>query len=322
MLCRNPFMQGMHAYPCGQCMPCRLNRRRIWTHRLMLEASLHPASSFLTLTYDDSTLPLTTSIGQPMLRGASAATDLSKLPTLNPKDLQDWLKRFRKAIRPSKIRYYAVGEYGDASGRPHYHVALFGYPACHCHLLNKNKKLEKWVSCPICAVPAHTWNAGNTRGNILLGELSLHSAQYVAGYVTKKMTGKDDYRLNGRHPEFARMSRRPGIGADAMPSILQAMMDFNLDTSQADVPVSLRHGSRMLPLGRFLRRKLRILNGGDGRAPQEILDQQFEEMRALFQTSINDPSFVSIKNALVDQDNGKVASMEAKQRIFKKDKTI
>lgn len=65
----------------------------------MLEAAQYEDNCFITLTYDDEHLPL----------GMS----------LVPKDLQDFLKRFRSRIAPIKVRYYGVGEYGDQTQRPH-----------------------------------------------------------------------------------------------------------------------------------------------------------------------------------------------------------
>lgn len=46
--------------PCGQCLGCRLDRARMWTSRIIHEASLHEydhGNSFVTLTYDDKNLP-------------------------------------------------------------------------------------------------------------------------------------------------------------------------------------------------------------------------------------------------------------------------
>ena len=50
------------------------------------------------------------------------------IPYLNPRDLQLFLKRFRKYLSnytDEKIRYYAVGEYGPVHFRPHWHLLLF-----------------------------------------------------------------------------------------------------------------------------------------------------------------------------------------------------
>ncbi len=94
-----------------------------------------------------------------------------------------------------------------------------------------------------------------------VGELTAESAGYIAGYVTKKMTKKDDPRLNGRHPEFSRMSNRPGIGAKAMVdvglSIYQNPGAFQAMVEEGDVTSVLQHGRKKLPLGRYLKGKRR-----------------------------------------------------------------
>jgi len=94
---------------CGQCIHCRANRRREWVLRILLELEKHEFNTFLTLTYDDVHLP----------------GDQS----LQPKHLTDFFKRLRKKVE-YPIRYYAVGEYGEETERPHYHIALFGHPNC------------------------------------------------------------------------------------------------------------------------------------------------------------------------------------------------
>lgn len=102
VICTKPFKQGVIEFGCGQCLPCRINRRRLWTARLLLESSIHDHSSFLTLTYDDDSCP----------------------SELIPDHYQKWLKRLRK-VSP-KISYYLVGEYGGRTFRPHFHAAVFG----------------------------------------------------------------------------------------------------------------------------------------------------------------------------------------------------
>lgn len=98
-------------FGCGKCLPCRINKARIWTHRLLLEQQLHGDSCFVTLTYDDEHLPADGS--------------------LQPVDLTKFLKRLRRAIGKNKIRHYCVGEYGSRTYRPHYHCALYGIGIDH-----------------------------------------------------------------------------------------------------------------------------------------------------------------------------------------------
>ena len=135
MKCRNPYLNNGMAYGCGQCMPCRLNKKRIWTHRIMLESYEYSDNTMVTLTYDDEHLPRLDDG-----RG-----------TLVPKDFQDWLKRFRKAVEPRRVRYFGVGEYGDQLWRPHYHVILFNYPTCSFGLSRYSKTRVSCCSfcCPL-----------------------------------------------------------------------------------------------------------------------------------------------------------------------------
>lgn len=218
MNCKKPFVKGLEPFPCGQCLPCRINLRRLWTHRILLESKCHARSIFVTLTYSSDHVP----------------SDGS----LQPEHVRDFLKRFRKAISPARVRFFAVGEYGDRTFRPHYHLVLFGVG------LDSLGDLQKcWAF-----------------GFVDIRELSPELAQYCAGYTTKKLTRKDDIRLGGRSPEFARMSLKPGIGALAVPSIVDALTTYHGASelvATGDAPSVLRHGKKLLPLGRYLRRKVR-----------------------------------------------------------------
>lgn len=134
------------------------------------------------------------------------------------------------------------------------------------------------------------------------------------------MTSKTDPRLNGRYPEFARMSLRPGIGADFMHDVASTLLEFNLENTQDDVPSSLRHGSRNLPLGRYLRRRLRTLVGKEANAPQATLDAIAEEMRPLREIAFDTSR--SFKEVAVEASKGKVLQIESRDKIFKQRKTL
>jgi len=291
MLCASPISVrtgGRHEtmlVGCGQCLPCRVNRRRIWVHRLMLEAALHGDKSFVTLTYSDENLPV----------GG----------TLVPADLRNFLKRLRKSVEPARLRFFAAGEYGDTTERPHYHLALFGYPNC-----SWGQTRPREHCCAACDQIRESWG----HGNVFLGELTDASASYIAGYVLKKMTGKDDLRLAGRHPEFARMSNRPGIGADMMHEVASTLLDFNLDETQADVPSALRHGTRTMALGRYLHRKLRTYVGKSPDSPESVKAENRAEMQRLREAqSLSKKQ--SLSNVYVEENLQKIRNLEGKQLI-------
>ncbi|WNK14439.1 MAG: replication initiator protein [Microvirus sp.] len=201
--------------PCGRCTGCRLERARAWAVRMCHEAKLYRHNYFITLTYNEASLPRT----------------VQGLPTLRPEDFTLFMKRLRKyretqwggAPAPSpypltqdketptdkRIRYYQCGEYGETTNRPHHHAILFNCylpdlkpirltRARNAHTLYESARLAK------------IW----TNGMVSVGQVTFETAAYVAAYVTKKITGTPAAQhYNGRVPEYSTMSRRPGIGA-------------------------------------------------------------------------------------------------------------
>lgn len=243
MRCLNPLTSGRVVFGCGQCMPCRFNRRRTWTHRIMLEALVHEKKCFVTLTYSDDH-----NDGQ-----------------LHPEHLSGWLKRFRKHFPPRSIRFFAVGEYGDTTQRPHYHAAVFGLESCAGGPVRDGA-----CQCSSCTVVRKTWGFGH----VLVGTLAAESAQYLCGYVVKKMTHASDPRLQGRVPEFARMSLWPGIGAHALANIVIALKKYGQEDR---LPSQLGHGQKKMPLGRYLRMKLSKELGHSPELKERLTDEALSE---------------------------------------------
>lgn len=289
-------MVGAVPHGCGQCLPCRINRRRLWSWRMFYESQLHEANCFVTLTYDEAHLPA--------------------LRSVVPRDLTLWLKRVRKAAYPRRFRYFAVGEYGDESARPHYHAILFGLGVGDSKIIS---------------------DAWRDRENKPIGltatfEFNEYTAQYVAGYTVKKLTRKDDPRLGGRHPEFARMSNRPGIGAGAMALLAnQLSCDAGLDDiiRNGDVPTHLKMGRKTLPLGRYLRKKLReelgMPEGWNEKAKEKFTAEESAKLQALWRSKGGGQgdSTLTLKQTLIDKWEGKIRSIEWRERnLGKKDSKI
>jgi len=129
--------------PCGHCNFCLANRRADWSFRLYQENKVSQSSHFLTLTYDDSTVP----VGDDCL-------------SLCKRDLQLFIKRLRKE-NGSRIRYYSVGEYGTQTSRPHYHSIMFSLDV---------KTVQKLPEI---------WGLGNVH----VGQVNAASIHYVTKYV-------------------------------------------------------------------------------------------------------------------------------------------
>lgn len=179
MECLNPrylHKQDM-VVPCGRCPMCAATKRSDWATRLHYEAKLHLVKKFVTLTYANH-----------KLRWKNGVSQLCK------RDLQLWLKRIRRA--GFKCRYYAVGEYGSTTYRPHYHVILFGD-------VPDNVIRESWCDEKV--------GDGAVLGHVHIGNVTQSSIMYTLGYI---VNGKGWQMRNGaRVPPFSLMSRRPGLGA-------------------------------------------------------------------------------------------------------------
>ena len=188
--------------PCGKCIECRLNKSRVWADRMMAEASYYTDNVFLTLTYDNEHLP------KPLTRFTeSGDIEVSPVHPLVLSDLQKFMKRLRKAFPEQKIRYYACGEYGDKSMRPHYHLILFGLRLEDVKLLYQTEdNLKYYTSESISKL----WSFGLH----VLTAVTWNTCAYVSRYVMKKLVhGYDDMPEKLNYPrEFSVMSRKPGIG--------------------------------------------------------------------------------------------------------------
>lgn len=175
-----PDTQPMQI-PCGGCLGCRETKAQHWALRCNLEYNRHQETAFATLTYNEKTKP----------------------PTLSKRALQLFHKRLRRRKAAGTIRHFSCGEYGEQTGRPHYHTLLFGLGENEAEIIQ-----EAWPH-------GHAYTVKATPGAI----------NYVAGYTAKKL---GDNRLAQEEqvdpetgevfyfqPPFLQMSLKPGIGGEA-----------------------------------------------------------------------------------------------------------
>lgn len=205
--------------PCGSCLGCKAMRAVEWSRRCMHEAGLWDVNSFVTLTYDAFHFP----------------------PNghLVPQDLTNFIKRLRKDVNGScsgaysgggvGIRYFACGEYGGESGRPHFHALFF----------NLGFRDARRVGADLYESPtlSRLWPFGMHR----IGAVTARSACYVAKYSMKRSgSGRDDCDGDGvwRPAPFLRMSLKPGIGAGWLKSYSRSLAHGYLvsDGSRGRIP--------------------------------------------------------------------------------------
>lgn len=116
------------------------------------------------------------------------------------------------------------------------------------------------------------------------------------------------------------MSLKPGIGADFMHEVASTLLGLRSFEVEADVPASLQHGSRKLPLGRYLRRRLRAFTGRDEAAPQATIDAAQEELRPMRETAFDNSR--SFKKEVIADAEQKVLNQETRAKIFKQRKNL
>ena len=154
--------------PCGKCIGCRLAYSKEWANRCVLESKGWKNNYFITLTYAPDTLPLNEEFGN---------------ATLKPKDLQDFMKRLRiewqRKHGHDNVRFYACGEYGSKTHRPHYHILAFNLPL---YDLEELKKTDNGDMLYISREIDKIWGKGNT----WVGEVNWNTCAYVARYIMKK----------------------------------------------------------------------------------------------------------------------------------------
>ncbi len=149
-------------------------------------------------------------------------------------DVQLFLKRLRKFYEPRTIRYFFCGEYGETTKRPHYHAIIYGVGQFELNLT-------------ISAL----WKLGFS----VVGDANIEAIQYVAGYVTKKITYKEQNK--DLPPEFILTSRRPGLGAGIADYLVQNARQWG------DCPPYIMMGNKKMSVPFFVREKVRKLSFDD-----------------------------------------------------------
>lgn len=226
--------------PCGNCLGCRTNYAQSWALRCQLEYHEHQAAVFTTLTFDEEHKPL----------------------TLSKRHVSDYIRRVRKQF-DNKLRFFATGEYGEQTQRPHYHAIIYGVKAepdpTRFGKFRSPRLEEAWP-----------------QGHVNVDQATPANIAYTAGYCSKKI----GYRRHGHErvdpatgykyqwqPPFILMSRNPGIGATAK----QYLNSWRL--------YAIKDGHKM-PVPRYFKNHWK-----DNATPEE-LDKLAEEIATLNKTPL------------------------------------
>lgn len=231
--------------PCGTCIGCRLDYTRSWSDRLMLELSTTPGQKacFVTLTYSDDTVPY-------CFDEENDPDHLFPVSlTLDKRDLQLFMKRLRFTFSDLKIRFFACGEYGSSTLRPHYHLILFGLSMdefSDLRILKRNKLNQLiYTSDRLRDI----WS----NGHVSIAPVTYQSCAYVARYNLKKAYGLIHKSSEFAVDPFVLMSRRPGIGAEYFELHPDCINNSAIFLASVD-------GSRKITIPRYFWKKFDLEN--------------------------------------------------------------
>lgn len=221
MRCKKPIKANFTTVGCGQCMNCRINKQREITARLVLEQRTSHNAFFVTMT----------------IAPEHEKQISNGLLTLQPDLLRRFLVSQRTRNPGGMFRYFAVGEYGDETERPHFHACVF---------VDQSFRFADFMD-------------GWRYGFMTVAPMNNERAAYTAGYTTKKMTSDIDERLYGRHPEFAIWSRK-ALGTQAAHRLHQwyhTASGAEYLARYGDISTQVRIDGQIYPLARVLADKMR-----------------------------------------------------------------
>lgn len=189
--------EGDLKLPCGSCNECISSRAVDWAIRARHEISCHKDNCFLTLTYDDASLP-------------------SHLVLKHP--FQRFMHNLRRREK-KKFSYIVSHEYGSQFFRPHHHAIIFGYNPNDQKFLKSSKSGERLFTSPEIS---RLW----PNGFHSIGSATERSAYYIAAYALKGK--KHSICLpNGEVVDVSDSfdcSKRPGIGLNYFRSNYRSLV--------------------------------------------------------------------------------------------------
>lgn len=249
-MCISPFKKkdSELSFPCGRCVDCKKRRVSGWSFRLLKEAERASSAFFLTITYNQEFVPFTDKMYMSLNKPSK-----DKKGRYISSHLQLFFKRLRK-LQKQQIKYYACGEYGGKTMRPHYHVIIF-----NCELANligedytyqvnlgnvkldgtQNFHCESWIDV----------ETGKPLGYISVGQLTEASAAYTLKYISKEAripVHKNDDRV----PEYSIMSK--GLGSNYLT---KNMKKWHKNDLLNRMYVPLKNGQK-IAMPRYYKEKL------------------------------------------------------------------
>lgn len=151
-MCVNPrVLNNGVMVSCRKCWQCKANYVNDWVGRCIAESMDCTHAHSVTLTYG---------------RDSAGNVDHERAAILTYSDVQKAIKRFRRDGFP--LRYFAVGEFGSAKGRAHWHAIFFWKTTPPPITLGERIHLPQWP-----------------HGYSHFEEVNAASIRYVCKYIQK-----------------------------------------------------------------------------------------------------------------------------------------
>lgn len=227
----NKFIESV-LLPCGKCPACIERKIMEWSFRLDEERKDSECCYFVTLTYDNENVPLNQygkmTLNKEHLTGffkllkQNKRRSFTKKAKANGKRYADWENHYYGSnLENSKIKYYAVGEYGTKRKRPHYHAIIFN---------TARTDIEKY------------WKYGSVDIQHPRGKEAM---SYVAKYMYKRIYQEHP---RGTTPEFSICSN--GIG-EGYTERMKKWYAKNIEILNTKNDVGIE-----IPMSKYIRNKL------------------------------------------------------------------
>lgn len=205
--CVNPYITIDGPMRCRKidCPSCKELRRFEWLGRLAAEAFTAKAVRFVTLTYSDEYLK--SGVGLP------------------PEHIKKYVRQRR---RKYSFKHYTVGEYGEKTGRPHWHSIQFYEDVVPSEVLD-------------FSMLQFGWGKGNSQYEIPRSIAG--SCAYLYDYVDKggkalRPSPGIGYEYLRRHARFLARNRRPLVERGAIRYTVANSRDLSGNLWKYFFPIS------------------------------------------------------------------------------------
>lgn len=233
-MCMYPISltEQRQVVPCGHCEECIDGKRLSWSIRLQAEKKHAFNSYFITLTYRDGEHQgvlvkedlqrffkkyrrrIDRKYGKPVWVNKDTGVFTYKKPARGSK-----MHKTIEVPEEYKLKYYAVGEYGGKTFRPHYHAIVYNVDI---------KEMHK------------AWDKGFTRQ----GQCNEARINYVTSYVINKQ----EYGKRKKYCPFAIMSK--GLGK---VYIDEATKKYHLAHFESTITLA---GGKRVPMPRYIKERI------------------------------------------------------------------